>query len=65
MILLDISVIYTGLPSLEEGEHPTEGELSWVQDAYTLVFGGFLLLGARVGDLLGRRRVFIIGLAVC
>jgi MFS family permease len=38
--------------------------LAWVQDAYTLVFGGLLMLGARAGDLLGRRRVFVFGLAV-
>src|SRR3954452_3525858 len=42
----------------------TPGELAWVQDAYTLVFGGLLLLGARLGDLLGRRRVVAAGLAV-
>ena len=64
MILLDNSVIFTALPSLEADLGLSTGELSWVQDAYTLVFGGLLLLGARAGDLLGRRRVFIFGLAV-
>ncbi|GAA1765490.1 MFS transporter [Pseudarthrobacter sulfonivorans] len=64
MIILDNSIIFTGLPSLqaELGLSPTG--LSWVQNAYTLVFGGLLLLGARLGDVLGRRRVFIAGLAL-
>ncbi|SFR84576.1 drug resistance transporter, EmrB/QacA subfamily [Agromyces sp. CF514] len=64
MILLDNSVIFTALPSLEADLGLSAGELSWVQDAYTLVFGGLLLLGARAGDLLGRRRVFVFGLVV-
>ncbi len=63
MILLDNSVIFTGLPSIRAGLHLSATELSWVQDAYTLVFGG-LLLAARVGDILGRRRLFTVGLAV-
>lgn len=64
MILLDNSVIFTALPSLQADLRLGTGGLSWVQDAYTLVFGGLLLLGARAGDLLGRRRVFVFGLAV-
>jgi EmrB/QacA subfamily drug resistance transporter len=64
LILLDNSVIFTGLPSIAAALHLDAAGLSWVQDAYTLVFGGLLLLGARLGDLLGRRRVFIAGLAV-
>jgi len=64
MILLDNSVIFTALPSLQADLQLGSGELSWVQDAYTLVFGGLLLLGARAGDLLGRRRVFVFGLMV-
>lgn len=64
MILLDASVILTALPALERELELTPSALSWVQDAYTLVFGGLLLLGARAGDLLGRRRVFVFGLAV-
>src|SRR3954447_3327868 len=64
MILLDNSVIFTGLPSIRAGLELTPSGLSWVQDAYTLVFGGLLLLGARAGDLVGRRRLFIIGLAI-
>jgi EmrB/QacA subfamily drug resistance transporter len=64
MILLDNSVIFTALPSLQADLRLGAGELSWVQDAYTLVFGGLLLLGARAGDLIGRRRVFVAGLVV-
>jgi EmrB/QacA subfamily drug resistance transporter len=64
MILLDNSVIFTALPSLQEDLRLSTGELSWVQDAYVLAFGGLLLLGARAGDLLGRRRVFLFGLVV-
>ncbi|WP_199235045.1 MFS transporter [Kribbella sp. VKM Ac-2568] len=64
MILLDNSIIFTALPTIHTAmEYSTTG-LSWVQDAYTLVFGGLLLLGARAGDLLGRRQVFVFGLAV-
>ncbi|SES11540.1 drug resistance transporter, EmrB/QacA subfamily [Pedococcus cremeus] len=64
LILLDNSVIFTGLPSIAAALRLDATGLSWVQDAYTLVFGGLLLLGARLGDLLGRRRVFVAGLAV-
>ena len=64
MILLDNSVIFTGIPSIQAGLGLNQAALSWVQDAYTLVFGGLLLLGARAGDMVGRRRLFIIGLAV-
>ena len=64
MILLDNSVVFTGLPSIREDLALSATGLSWVQDAYTLVFGGLLLLGARAGDLVGRRRLFQIGLVV-
>ena len=64
LILLDNSVIFTGLPSIASALHLGQNALSWVQDAYTLVFGGLLLLGARLGDILGRRRVFVAGLVV-
>lgn len=64
MILLDNSVIFTALPSIESELNLGAGQLAWVQDAYTFVFGGLLLLGARAGDLFGRRRVFVFGLVV-
>jgi MFS family permease len=58
MIALDISIVITALPKIRIGLGFTEVGLSWVQSAYTLAFGGFLLLGARAGDILGRRRMF-------
>lgn len=64
MIVLDNSIIFTGLPQIEATMGLSVTGLAWVQNAYTLVFGGLLLLGSRAGDLLGRRRVFIAGLAV-
>lgn len=64
MILLDNSIIFTALPKIHAAMRYSPTGLAWVQDAYTLVFGGLLLLGARAGDLLGRRRVFVAGLAV-
>lgn len=64
MILLDNSVIFAGLPTIGRAMHLSPVGLSWVQDAYTLVFGGLLLLGARLGDVLGRRRVFVVGLVL-
>ncbi|WP_343901356.1 MFS transporter [Arthrobacter rhombi] len=64
MIVLDNSIIFTGLPRIQESMDLSPTALSWVQNAYTLVFGGLLLLGAGTGDLLGRRRVFVIGLAL-
>jgi EmrB/QacA subfamily drug resistance transporter len=64
MILLDNSIIFTALPTIHTAMGYSTTGLAWVQDAYTLVFGGLLLLGARAGDLLGRRRVFVFGLIV-
>lgn len=64
MIVLDISVVITCLPLLAAELNFSEAGLSWVQSLYTLSFGGFLLLGARAGDMFGMRRMFIIGLAV-
>ena len=64
MIILDISVIITALPDIHQGLHFSTTGLSWVQNAYALTFGGLLLLGARAGDILGRRRVFVAGIAL-
>jgi EmrB/QacA subfamily drug resistance transporter len=64
MIVLDTSVVIAGLPKIHAELGFTDAGLSWVSNAYTLVFGGFLLLGARAGDVLGRRRLFIVGLAI-
>ena len=64
MLVIDISIVLTGLPRIQAALGFTPAGLSWVQNAYTLSFGGFLLLGARAGDILGRRRMFIVGLMV-
>jgi EmrB/QacA subfamily drug resistance transporter len=64
MIVLDISIVITGLPKIRETLELSATGLSWVQNAYTLAFGGLLLLGARAGDILGRRRMFVAGLAL-
>jgi EmrB/QacA subfamily drug resistance transporter len=64
MIVLDISIVITALPTLRESLGFSATGLSWVQNAYTLSFGGLLLLGARAGDILGRRRTFTAGLAL-
>ena len=64
MIVLDTSVVLTGLPKIHQQLGFSDNELAWVQSAYTLTFGGFLLLAARAGDILGRRRMLVIGLAL-
>jgi EmrB/QacA subfamily drug resistance transporter len=64
MIVIDISIVITGLPKIQAGLGFSPAGLTWVHSAYTLAFGGLLLLGARAGDILGRRRMFIAGLAV-
>ncbi|UVK51491.1 MFS transporter [Mesorhizobium sp. AR02] len=64
MIVLDTSIVLTGLPRIHQGLGFTDAGLAWVQSAYTLTFGGFLLLGARAGDILGRRLMLIVGLGL-
>ena len=64
MIILDMTVVNIALPSIARGLHFSAPSLSWVLNAYTLTFGGLLLLGGRAGDILGRRRVFIAGIAL-
>ncbi|RUX96845.1 MFS transporter [Mesorhizobium sp. M7D.F.Ca.US.004.01.2.1] len=64
MIVLDTSIVLTGLPKIHQSLGFTDAGLAWVQSAYTLTFGGFLLLGARAGDILGRRLMLIVGLAL-
>jgi EmrB/QacA subfamily drug resistance transporter len=64
MIVLDASVVITALPSIAERLDFSPAALSWVQSAYALTFGGLLLLGARMGDILGRRRTFVAGVAL-
>ena len=64
IIVLDIAIVNVALPSIQTDLGFTQENLQWVISAYALVFGGFLLLGGRMADLLGRRRVFIGGLVV-
>jgi len=64
MIIVDISVIITSLPEIHRALDFSSTALSWVQNAYALTFGGLLLLGARAGDILGRRRVFMVGIGL-
>src|SRR5919106_3706755 len=64
MVVLDIAIVNVALPSIQIDLGFSQENLQWVISAYALVFGGFLLLGGRMADLLGRRRVFLLGLAV-
>src|SRR5246127_773362 len=61
---IDASIVNVALPSIGRGLHFSQTDLSWVVNAYTLTFGGFLLLGGRLADLLGRRRMFMVGLVL-
>jgi EmrB/QacA subfamily drug resistance transporter len=64
MIVLDMTVVNIALPSIAHGLHFSPASLSWMLNAYALTFGGLLLLGGRAGDILGRRRVFMAGIAL-
>jgi EmrB/QacA subfamily drug resistance transporter len=64
MVILDVSVVNVALPAIRTGLHFSEVDLQWVVNAYTVTFAGFLLLGGRAADLLGRRRVFVSGLTL-
>jgi EmrB/QacA subfamily drug resistance transporter len=64
VVVLDASIVNVALPSIGEALNFSQGNLPWVVNAYVLTFGGFLLLGGRTADLLGRRRVFMAGLLV-
>jgi EmrB/QacA subfamily drug resistance transporter len=61
MVVLDITVVNIALPSIQRGLHFSATNLQWVVNGYTLIFGGFLLLGGRAADLLGRKRLFVAG----
>src|SRR6184192_3429943 len=63
MIVLDSTIVNVALPTIRADLGFTEASLAWVVNAYLLTFGGFLLLGGRLGDLYGHRRLFLIGLA--
>jgi EmrB/QacA subfamily drug resistance transporter len=64
MVVLDATIVNVALPHIQSSLGFTEASLQWVINAYTLVFAGFLLLGGRMGDLLGRKRLFMIGLVI-
>jgi EmrB/QacA subfamily drug resistance transporter len=64
MVVLDVSIVNVALPSIQEDLGFTTEDLQWVVSGYALTFGGFLLLGGRSGDLLGRRLIFMIGLTL-
>jgi EmrB/QacA subfamily drug resistance transporter len=64
MVVLDATIVNVALPSIQADLNMDEADLQWVVNAYTLTFGGFLLLGGRAGDLLGRKRVFLAGIVV-
>src|SRR6266566_5420589 len=64
MTVLDVSIVNVALPSIGKALHFSEANLQWVITAYAITFGGFLLLGGRAADLLGRRLVFYVGVAL-
>src|SRR5437588_1122534 len=64
MTILDVAIVNVAIPSIQRDLHIAESTVQWVVTAYAITFGGFLLLGGRMADLLGRRRIFIIGLVL-
>jgi len=64
MVILDATIVNVALPSIQEDLNMSDADLQWVVNAYALTFGGFLLLGGRAGDLMGRKRVFLFGVVV-
>jgi len=64
MVILDATIVNVALPSIQKDLRLAEANLQWIVNAYTLLFGGFLLLGGRAGDLLGRKRLFLVGLVI-
>src|SRR5918912_4341125 len=64
MVILDVAIVNVALPSIQRDLELSRDTLQWIVTAYSLAFGGFLLLGGRAADLLGRRRVFMFGIAL-
>src|SRR5262245_2335240 len=64
MVILDVAVVNVALPSIKHDLHFSQESLQWVITAYSILFGGALLLGGRLADVLGRRRLFMAGVAV-
>ena len=64
MVILDATIVNVALPSIQADLEMSDTNLQWVVNAYALMFGGFLLLGGRAGDLIGRKRVFLVGVVL-
>ena len=64
MNVLDATIVNVALPKIQHDLHFTQANLTWVLDAYLITFGSFLLLAGRLGDLIGRKKVFLAGLAL-
>src|ERR1041385_6074083 len=64
MTILDVAIVNVAIPSIQKDLHIAESTVQWVVTAYAITFGGFLLLGGRMADLLGRRRIFVVGLTL-
>jgi EmrB/QacA subfamily drug resistance transporter len=64
MVILDATIVNVALPSIQADLEMSNADLQWIVNAYTLVFGGFLLLGGRAGDLVGRKRIFLAGVVI-
>src|SRR4051812_3033393 len=64
MVVLDVSIVNVALPAIQHAFNMTQANLQWIVTAYTLTFGGFLLLGGRAADLFGRRKIFMIGVTL-
>src|SRR6201991_2108530 len=64
MIVLDATIVNVALPSIQDDLGFTQSNLAWVVNAYLIAFGGLLLLAGRLGDLIGQRRIFLIGITI-
>src|SRR5206468_8087542 len=64
MMVLDATIVNVALPSMQRELHFTQQSLTWVMNGYLITFGGFLLLAGRMGDLVGRKKVFLVGLVL-
>src|SRR3979409_2490616 len=64
MVILDQTIVNVALPSIQRDLGFAQSDLAWVVNAYLIAFGGLLLLAGRMGDLIGQRRIFLIGLAI-
>ena len=62
MIVLDVTIVNVALPAIQQDLHFSQGNLTWVVNAFLVTFGSLLLLTGRIGDLVGRKRVFLAGL---